>query len=201
MFSRIFSCFAAACVWVALTGLAQAQLPPAPALNAKAWLLLDMTSGQVLASQNPSERIEPASLTKLMTAYLTFSALKAKSITLEQNVPVSEKAWKTTGSRTFIEPKRPVTVAELIRGMIVQSGNDACIALAELISGSEGAFADAMNREAKRLGMKATSFRNSTGLPDAQHYTTAEDLSLLATAIIRDFPDFYALNSLREYSA
>ncbi len=159
-----------------------------------------MSSGQVLASQNPAERIEPASLTKLMTAYLAFSALKAKTITQEQVVPVSEKAWKAIGSRMFIEPRKPVTVAELLRGMIVQSGNDACVALAELIAGSEESFAAAMNREAQRLGLKATSFRNATGLPDPQHFTTAEDLAVLATAIIRDFPEFYALYSLKDYS-
>ena len=179
---------------------AGAQNPPAPVINARAWLLLDMSSGQVLASQNPAERVEPASLTKLMTAYLVFSALKAKTISLEQTVPVSEKAWKAIGSRMFIEPKRPVTVAELLRGMIVQSGNDACIALAELISGSDEAFAAAMNREALRLGLKSTGFRNSTGLPDPQHYSTANDLSLLAVAIIRDFPEFYPLYSIKEYS-
>jgi D-alanyl-D-alanine carboxypeptidase (penicillin-binding protein 5/6) len=200
VFSTSFLRFLAGIFLSLLVTLAAAQNPPAPVLNAKSWLLLDMSSGQVLASQASSERIEPASLTKLMTAYLTFSALKAKTITLEQAVPVSEKAWKAIGSRMFIEPKKPVTVAELIRGMIVQSGNDACIALAELISGSEEAFAAAMNREALRLGMKSTGFRNSTGLPDPQHYTTAQDLSILATAIIRDFPEFYSLYSLREYT-
>ena len=191
----------AAILVVSLTaGLAGAQNPPTPTINARAWLLLDMTSGQVLAAQNPAERVEPASLTKLMTAYLTFSALKAKTITEDKVVPVSEKAWKASGSRMFIEPRKPVTVGELIRGMIVQSGNDACVALSELISGSEESFAAAMNREAQRMGMKSTSFRNSTGLPDAQHYTTAEDLSLLATAIIRDFPEYYALYSLKEFT-
>jgi D-alanyl-D-alanine carboxypeptidase (penicillin-binding protein 5/6) len=200
VFSTSFLRFLAGIFLSLLVTLAAAQNPPAPVLNAKSWLLLDMSSGQVLASQASSERIEPASLTKLMTAYLTFSALKAKTITLEQAVPVSEKAWKAIGSRMFIEPKKPVTVAELIRGMIVQSGNDACIALAELISGSEDAFAAAMNREALRLGMKGTGFRNSTGLPDPQHYTTAQDLATLATAIIRDFPEFYSLYSLREYT-
>ena len=183
-----------------LCAVAFAQNPPAPVINAKAWLLLDMSSGQVLASQNPSERIEPASLTKLMTAYLAFSALKAKTLTLEQTVPVSPKAWKMGGSRMFIEPLKPVTVAELLRGMIVQSGNDACIALAELISGSEEAFAAAMTREGKRLGMKHTQFINSTGWPDPGHYTTAADLAVLAGAIIRDFPDFYALYSIKEYT-
>ena len=179
---------------------ASAQNPPAPVLNAKAWLLIDMASGQVLATQGPSERVEPASLTKLMTAYLTFAALKSKSITLEQNVPVSEHAWKAIGSRMFIQPKRPVTVAEAMRGMIVQSGNDASIALAELIAGSEDQFAAMMNREAQRLGMKGTSFKNSTGLPDPQHYTTVEDLAKLAGAIIRDYPDFYPLYSIKEYT-
>ena len=182
------------------TLLAAAQTPPAPVLNAKAWLLVDMASGQVLASQGPGERVEPASLTKLMTAYLTFAALKNKSITLEQNVPVSEHAWKAIGSRMFIQPKRPVTVAEAMRGMIVQSGNDASIALAELIAGSEDQFAAIMNREALRLGMKNTSFKNATGLPDPQHYTTVEDLGRLAGAIIRDYPDFYPLYSMKEYS-
>jgi D-alanyl-D-alanine carboxypeptidase (penicillin-binding protein 5/6) len=195
-FLRAALCCAAACC----SSLAPAQTPPAPVINAKSWMLLDVSSGQVLASQGPAERIEPASLTKLMTAYLAFAALKAKTLTLEQAVPVSEKAWKMGGSRMFIEPKKPVTVAELLRGMIVQSGNDACIALAELISGSEEAFAAAMNREAKRLGMKNTNFRNSTGWPDPEHYTTAADLGVLAGAIIRDFPDFYSLYSMKEYT-
>ena len=179
---------------------AHAQTPPAPVINAKSWMLLDVSSGQVLASQSAGERIEPASLTKLMTAYLAFAALKAKTITLEQTVPVSERAWKMGGSRMFIEPKLPVTVAELLRGMIVQSGNDACVALAELIAGSETAFAAAMNREAKRLGLKNTLFKNSTGWPDPEHLTTAEDLSTLAGAIIRDFPEFYSLYSLKDYT-
>ena len=193
-------CLAALAAASCVCAVAFAQNPPAPVINAKAWLLLDVSSGQVLASQNPAERIEPASLTKLMTAYLAFSALKAKTLTLEQSVPVSPKAWKMGGSRMFIEPLKPVTVAELLRGMIVQSGNDACIALAELISGSEEAFAAAMTREGKRLGLKNTNFKNSTGWPDPEHYTTAADLAVLAGAIIRDFPDFYALYSIKEYT-
>ena len=195
-FLRSAALAAASCV----CAVAFAQNPPAPVINAKAWLLLDVSSGQVLASQNPAERIEPASLTKLMTAYLAFSALKAKTLTLEQTVPVSPKAWKMGGSRMFIEPLKAVTVAELLRGMIVQSGNDACVALAELISGSEEAFAAAMTREGKRLGMKNTSFKNSTGWPDPEHYTTAADLAVLAGAIIRDFPEFYSLYSIKEYT-
>lgn len=179
---------------------ALAQSVPPPALAANAWVLVDHATGQALVAKDADSRIEPASLTKLMTAYLTFAALKAGTITPEQVVPVSEKAWRMEGSRMFIEPRKPVTVDELIRGVIVQSGNDACVALAELIAGSEEAFAALMNREAKRLGMTNTHFTNSTGLPDAQLYTTAHDLARLASAIVRDFPEQYSLYSLREYS-
>ncbi len=133
-------------------------VPPAPAIAAKSYVLFDFHSGQTLAAHDPYARMEPASLTKLMTAYLTFAALKQKRIRPDQTVPVSERAWRTEGSRMFIEPRKPVTVDELIRGMIVQSGNDACIALAEAIAGSEEAFAEMMNREAQRLGLKNTRF-------------------------------------------
>lgn len=167
---------------------------------AKSYSLTDFQTGQMLAGHNIHERIEPASLTKLMTAYVIFSALKQNRLTLNQIIPVSQTAWKMIGSRMFIEPNKQVTVDELIRGMIVQSGNDACIALAEAVSGSEASFADVMNREAQRLGMKNTHFTNSTGLPDPNHYTTAQDLSLLAAAIIREFPDFYPLYSQKEYT-
>jgi len=174
-------------------------VPPAPSVAAKSYLLLDYYSQQALAAKNAGERVEPASLTKLMTAYLTFSALKQNQIQPMQTVPVSERAWKAEGSRMFIEPRKPVTVEELMRGMIVQSGNDACIALAELIAGSEDAFAQQMNREAQRLGMKNTNFMNATGLPNAQHYSTAYDLALLAISIIRDFPEYHPLYSMKEY--
>ncbi len=167
---------------------------------AKSYSLIDFQTGQMLAGHNIHERIEPASLTKLMTAYVIFSALKQNRLTLNQVIPVSQTAWKMIGSRMFIEPNKQVTVDELMRGMIVQSGNDACIALAEAVSGSEASFADVMNREAQRLGMKNTHFTNSTGLPDPSHYTTAHDLSLLAAAIIREFPEFYALYSQKEYT-
>ncbi|MBX9810464.1 MAG: D-alanyl-D-alanine carboxypeptidase, partial [Burkholderiales bacterium] len=178
---------------------AATPVPAPPPIAAKAYLLLDFNSGQPLASQNPDERVEPASLTKLMTAYLTFSALRQKTIRPDQTVAVSERAWRAEGSRMFIEPRKPVTVDELLRGMIVQSGNDACIALAEAIAGSEDVFAQMMNREAQRLGMKNTHFMNSTGLPHPQHYSTAHDLALLAAAIIRDFPEYYPLYSLKEF--
>ena len=178
--------------------LAIAQVP-APVLAARAWLLVDVAMGQTLASQNAEERVEPASLTKLMTAYIVFASLREKRLSLEQIVPVSERAWRAGGSRMFIDIKKPVTVGELIQGMIVQSGNDACIALAEVIAGSEDAFVQIMNREAKRLGMNQTQFTNSSGLPDPKHYSTARDLALLAVAIIRDFPEQYRHYSVREF--
>ena len=179
---------------------AQAQAPQPPLIAGRAWLVADISSGQILASEKSDERFEPASLTKLMTAYVVFIALKEKKLTLVQQVSVSEKAWRAPGSRMFIEPRKPATVDELIRGMIVQSGNDACIALAEQIAGSTEAFVGMMNREAERLGMKNTKFMNVSGLPDPQHYSTARDLYLLASALIRDFPEQYAqYYSLREF--
>ena len=177
---------------------ALAQSVPPPALAANAWVLVDHATGQVLAGKDADARIEPASLTKLMTAYVTFSALKAGTLSPDQQVPVSERAWRMEGSRMFIEPNKPVTVEQLIHGVIVQSGNDACVALAETIAGSEEAFVALMNREAQRLGMTNTNFSNSTGLPDPQLYTTGNDLARLATAIIRDFPEYYSLYSLKE---
>jgi D-alanyl-D-alanine carboxypeptidase (penicillin-binding protein 5/6) len=180
---------------------AAVELPmaPPPELAAKAWLLLDVQSGQVLVEKNADQRIEPASLTKLMSAYLDFAAIRAGRLKLTDSVPVSEHAWKTEGSRMFIEPNRPVTVDELLRGMIVQSGNDATIALAEQVGGSEAGFAVMMNQQAQRLGMTNSHFVNATGLPDPQHYTTARDLARLAAAIVRDFPEFYPLYSIKEY--
>ncbi|MBX3661370.1 MAG: D-alanyl-D-alanine carboxypeptidase [Burkholderiales bacterium] len=182
----------------ALQSWAQVQ-PPAPAIEARAWLLFDVNSGQVLASRNAGDRFEPASLTKLMTAYLVFGALKQKSLKPEQVVPVSTRAWKAEGSRMFIEPNKPVTVDELLRGMIIQSGNDASIALAEAVAGSEEVFAQMMNREAKRLGMANTNFTNATGLTTAQLHSSAEDLAKLVVALIRDYPEHYALYSQKEY--
>ena len=179
--------------------LAFAQMVP-PTVAARAWLLLDVGSGQVLTAEKPDERIEPASLTKLMTAYLTFAAIKNKTITLDQVVPVSEKAWKISGSKMFIEPNMPVTVKELIHGMIIQSGNDACIALSEAIAGSEENFVQLMNKEAARLGLKNTHFENSTGLPAPTHLASVRDLATLSAAIIRDFPDFYPIYSIKEYT-
>src|SRR5258705_952044 len=189
----------AACLLLLLSGVALAAAPQPPVVDARAWLLLDATSGQSIASRNPKERIEPASLTKLMTAYLAFAALKGSSVALGQTVRVWERAWRADGSRMFIEPRKPVTVEELLHGMIVQSGNDACIALAEAVSGSEPAFVERMNREAGRLGMTDTNFTNSSGLPDPRHYSTASDLALLTSALIHEYPEYYKLYSEREY--
>ena len=184
---------------VAGSAVAQ-QLPPAPGIAAKAYLLVEVGSGQTLVEQNAEQRVDPASLTKLMTAYLTFAALKQGVLKLDQGVPVSEKAWRTGGSKMFIKVGTQVPVDDLIKGMIVQSGNDACIALAEAIAGSEERFAQMMNQEAARLGMKNTHYMNATGLPDPQHYATARDLSLLATAMIRDFPAEYSkYYSMKEF--
>ena len=201
---RVF-CVLAFLICSSVAPLASAQpgalpVPVAPAINAKAFVLVDFTTGQVLASQAADDRFEPASLTKLMTAYLTFNSIRQKRLMTSLVVPVSDRARKAEGSRMFIEQRIPVTVDELMRGMIIQSGNDASIALAEAVAGGEDAFADAMTREAQRLGMKNTSFRNSTGLPDPKHYSTASDLARLAVAIIRDFPEFYSLYSQRDYT-
>ncbi|MDR0737042.1 MAG: D-alanyl-D-alanine carboxypeptidase [Zoogloeaceae bacterium] len=175
----------------------------APGIAAKSWVLVEFVSGQFLAGEKIDEPLEPASLTKLMTAYLSFSALQQKTLTREQSVLVSENAWRTGmgGSRTFLQAGRKATIDDLLKGMIVQSGNDAAVVLAEAIAGSEEAFAAQMNREAKRLGMNHTRFKNATGLPDAEHFTTARDLATLATALLRDFPEEYArYYAIREFS-
>jgi len=190
------SCGAALAATVA--SVPPAAVPP-PAIAAKAYILVDVLSGETLAAQNADEPREPASLTKLMTAYLTFGALRDKQIMPSQMVTVSERAWRAEGSRMFIEPKKAVSVDELLRGEIVQSGNDAAVALAETVAGSEPAFVERMNREAARLGMKNTHFVNATGLSTPQQASTAADLALIAAAIIRDFPEYYPLYSIKEY--
>ena len=178
-----------------------AQVAPPPALAVKAYLLQDFNSGNYIASYKKDERIEPASLTKIMTAYVTFDAIQHGHLKLDQTLPVSEKAWKVEGSKMFIEPNKPVTVDELLHGMIIQSGNDASIALAEGVAGSEEQFAEMMNKQAVKLGLTNTHFINATGLPDKNHYTTANDLALLAIALIHDFPlEYRRLYSIKEYS-
>ncbi|NLR75286.1 MULTISPECIES: D-alanyl-D-alanine carboxypeptidase family protein [Leeia] len=191
-------------LWLACLAapLARAALPvpPPPPIAAKAYIVTDFQTGTMLASVDPDKRIEPASLTKLMTAYLSFQAVKEGRLKLDQMLTVSEKAWKAEGSRMFIKPNSQVKVDDLIHGMIIQSGNDSSITLAEGIAGSEEVFANMMNQTAQKLGMKSTHFMNSTGLPDPQHYTTARDLSLLASAIIRDYPQFFPIYSMKEFS-
>ena len=172
----------------------------APPIAARAYVLFDAGSGQILAQQAASDRFEPASLTKLMTAYLAFEALRDKKITLLQTLPVSERAWRAEGSRMFIDPKQTPTVEQLLRGMIVQSGNDASIALAEGIAGSEDLFAQMMNKQALKLGMKNSSFTNATGLPNPQLYSTAEDIAILANALMRDFPTDVGYYKEREFT-
>lgn len=175
--------------------------PVPPTIDAKSWLLIDMNSGQVLSENAADERLEPASLTKLMTAYLTFDAIKQGTLQLNQLINISENAWRTGGSKMFVRVNTQVTVEDLIKGMIVQSGNDACVALAEGIAGNEENFAQMMNNQAKRLGMTASQFKNSTGLPNPEHYTTARDLSILTTALINDFPEFYKkYYSIKEFT-
>lgn len=183
--------------------VAQAQMPQAPDVAAKAYLLVDVTAGQVLAERNADAPAEPASLTKLMTAYLVFAALRDKKLTLEQRLPVSERAWaerKGGGSLMFIDPKMSPTVDELIKGMVVQSGNDASVALAEGVAGTVDNFVNQMNRQAQAWGLKGTSFKNVTGLTEAGHRSSARDLAVIAQRIIRDFPDRYAYYAIKEYT-
>ena len=175
-------------------------VPAVPQLGAKSYLLMDFNSGRILVEQNADLQVEPASITKLMTSYVVFKELAEGSITLEETAVVSEKAWRTGGSRMFIEPGMQVSVEDLIKGMVIQSGNDASVALAEHVAGSEEAFASLMNLYAELLGMTGTSFMNSTGLPDPQHYTTARDIVLISAAIIREFPGYYAWYSEKEFT-
>lgn len=181
---------------------AVAQSIPAPIIAAKSWLLLDVTSNQVLASQDPEARIEPASLTKIMTAYVTFSAIKEKRLDLKQMVNVSVRAWKVdpSSSKMFIDPATPVSVDDLLHGLMIQSGNDAAVALAEAVAGTEDAFVVLMNREANRMGLNHTHFANSHGLPSKENYSTASDLAILAAHVIADYPEFYKIDSIKSFT-
>jgi serine-type D-Ala-D-Ala carboxypeptidase (penicillin-binding protein 5/6) len=178
---------------------ADTPIPDPPTVNARAYILVDHFSGRVLAQEHADDRAEPASLTKLMTAYLVFTALSENRLKLTDMVTISEHAWRSEGSRTFVQVGTQIPVDILLKGMIVQSGNDATIALAERIGGTEPAFAQMMNEYAKRLGMKSSHFVNADGLPSPDHYSTPRDLATLANAIIRQFPQFYPLFSLREF--
>lgn len=175
-------------------------IPAPPDLGVKAYLLIDFDTGAELAALDPDLQVEPASLTKIMTVYSVADALRRKLIKMDDQTIVSEYAWKQEGSRMFIEVNKPVSVEELLHGDIIQSGNDASVALAEHVSGTEETFATVMNQHAEALGMKGSKFRNSTGLPDPEHYTTARDMAILARAVIREFPDIYALFSQPEYT-
>ncbi|MDD3786747.1 MAG: D-alanyl-D-alanine carboxypeptidase family protein, partial [Hydrogenophaga sp.] len=182
-----------------VVGTVRAQAPQPPEVAAKAFLLLDATSGQILAGKDIDAPVEPASLTKLMTAYLVFDALRAKKISLDQTFPVSERAWKMPGSRMFIDPKMLVPVEDLIKGMIVQSGNDATVALAEGVAGSVERFVEMMNAQAKALGMNATTYHNVEGLTAPGHTTTARDLATLSIRLMRDFPDYVGYYAIQRY--
>lgn len=175
-------------------------IPAPPAIDASSYLVLDFSSGNMIIEENVDKRLPPASLTKIMTTYVVASELKEGNLRLEDEVLVSEKAWRTQGSRMFIEVGKRVTVDDLLNGVIIQSGNDASVALAEHISGTEDVFADLMNKHAEKLGMSNTHYTNSTGLPDENHYTTARDLAILSRAYIRDFTEIYSRNSVREFT-
>ncbi len=181
---------------------AVAQTMPPPTIAARSWLLLDATSGQIIASQAPDARIEPASLTKIMTAYLTFAALREKKLALDQKVNVSVRAWKVdaSSSKMFIDPAVPVSIDDLLHGLMVQSGNDAAVALAEAVAGDESAFVFLMNREAQRMGLKNTKFGNPHGLPSPDNFSTAQDLSVLAARVIADYPEFYKIDSVKSFT-
>lgn len=186
-----------------VSGLGVAQERPVPAppiIGATSYLVIDSTTGHELAALEPDNAVPPASLTKLMTAYVVFSALQQEQIGLQDEVTVSEKAWRTQGSRMFIEVGKRVSVEDLLRGMIIQSGNDASVALAEHIAGTEAVFAEMMNQQAAAIGMHSSHFMNATGLPDDNHFSTARDLSTLARAIIEQFPEYYRWYSMKEFT-
>ena len=192
-----FSAFAFA--WAPLQAHAQSPVPEAPEIAAKAYLLLDVTANQILASRDLDMPVEPASLTKLMSAYLVFDALKSKKIDMKQTLSVSERAWKMPGSRMFIDPKMKVPVEDLIKGMIVQSGNDATMALAEGVGGTAERFVQMMNEQAKVLGMNSTSYKNPEGLTEAGHTTTARDLATLSMRLLKDFPEYVGTYAIKKY--
>jgi len=175
-------------------------VPAAPTINADSYILMDYHSNTLLAEKNSDQRVEPASITKMMTAYVVFDEIKKGQLAMDETSTISEKAWRTGGSKMFVEVDKQVLVEDLIRGMIVQSGNDASVALAEHIAGSEEVFAGMMNKTAAKLGMKNSHFKNATGLPDEDHYVSAYDVALLGQALVRDFPDLYHIYSEKEFT-
>lgn len=178
---------------------AWAQVPEPPAVAAESYLVMDVTAGQILAAKDIDKPVEPASLTKLMTTYLVFDALRNNKLTMEQTLTVSEEAWKTPGSRMFVEPNTQVPVEDLLKGLIVQSGNDAAVVLAEGLGGTVEHFVQLMNDQAQALGMKNTMYKNPDGLPDAEHLTTARDLATLAVRLLQDFPEYAHLHAMKSY--
>lgn len=202
VYTLFLSLFFPVVLFADLAALPQPTLviPAPPPLVAKSFILIDPLSNYVIAEQNVEQRVEPASLTKMMTVYVVDHALKSGKLKLTDTVKISEKAWKTPGTRMFVEVNADVSIADLLRGIIIQSGNDASIAIAEHVAGSESAFAELMNFYAKKLGLVNTHFVNATGLPDPNHYTSARDMAILAKALIRDFPDTYALYAEKEFT-
>ena len=202
MFTRIFL-LALALFVTAGTASAQSQsvlIPSPPAIAGSSWVLMDPLSGRVIMEKNSNERLPPASLTKMMTAYIVERELDEGRISMSDMVPISVKAWRTEGSRTFVQEGTTVSVENLLKGVVIQSGNDASVALAEFIAGSEGAFVDIMNQQAQLLGMTNTNFQNATGLPAPDHFSTAYDLALLARAIIQDYPENYPLYAEKHFT-
>jgi D-alanyl-D-alanine carboxypeptidase (penicillin-binding protein 5/6) len=195
IFALVFSLIA-----LPLSVPAAAPAPAPPSIAATGYLLIDVDSDSILAAKDSEQRLEPASLTKIMTTYVVFRELRGGSVKESDEVLVSEKAWKTPGSRMFIEVNTRVSVADLLKGMIIQSGNDASVALAEHVAGSEDAFANLMNDHAQRLGMRDTHFVNATGLPDPEHYTTPRDIVMVTEATIREFPELYKLYAVKEFT-
>lgn len=183
---------------------AATPIPNPPSVEARSYLLMDYDSGRVLASENPDQRVEPASITKVMTVYVAFDALKQKRVRLDSDVPISEKAWRqgidSSESRMFLDVGKTAKLQDLLRGIIIQSGNDAAVALAEFLGGTEDGFAQMMNHYAEVLGMKGTHYTDASGLPNPNHYTTARDIATLSAALIRNFPEFYKMFAEREYT-
>jgi len=175
-------------------------IPAAPSVAAKSYVLLDFNSGKVIAEKNADMRLAPASLTKIMTVYVVFRELKSGHLTLDEKVTISKKAWQTPGSRMFVEVNKQVSIEDLLQGVIIQSGNDASVALAEHVAGDEATFAAMMNQHAERLGMLNSHFENSMGLPSKNHYTTANDLARLTIAVISEFPEYYRWDSKKEFT-
>ena len=196
----MFLCLIGIAVSWTTVAAASLNVPPPPPVDARAYILMDYDSGQILAESKADERMEPASLTKLMTSYVIYKEMRDGRIKLNDKVTISEHAWRMGGSRTFVPVGKKVSVEDLLKGMIVQSGNDATVALAEYVGGSEEVFVSLMNQEAQRLGMTGTHFVDSTGMPNAEHYTTARDLAVLTRAMIREYPDHYELYSMRSFT-